>query len=208
MFIKIILFVLFTSGTVFASNIELETKLFEIAKNMPSWLHVTRDESQEERELRLNTIIRALLSELETARDFRGREWRWSYEDLAVSALNTMWWESAMFDKKVHEGKRRGDRGKSVCLGQIMKGSETLVGTSLDATKRCVSMVFKHLISQQYRCVPKNVKVATTYAMAKVYAGYVTGWSCNAGFKTKENVSIAWNRAEMFSKIKRKLSEY
>ncbi len=201
--ISIILVMLFFSTVSSASDTLLENKLLELAKNLPSWLHVTRDESQEQREGRLQVIVKALSQELQTAQDFRGREWRWSKDDLALSALNTMWWESARFDKSVHEGRKRGDHGKSVCLGQIMKGGNSLVGTDLGATRRCVSMVFRHLISQQHKCVPKNAKI-TTYAMAKIYAGYVTGWSCNAAFKTKENVSIAWNRAAMFWKLRMK----
>ncbi len=103
--------------------------------------------------------------------------WYWSSDDLAIAAFTKMWYESGRFRLSVHKGTYRGDHGKSYCLGQIMFGGKRLVGTDRDSTRRCVTEVMRHLITHQRRCLNTNT-APSPWAIAKVFAGYGTGYSC------------------------------
>lgn len=166
--------------------------------------HLT--ENLDYREKRLEVIVDAIILELNNAQDKFGRKWFWSKEDLALVALNKMHNESGRFKVKVHKGWKRGDRGRSYCLGQVWsrKGDKyygwNLVGYdddkffwSLRRTRNCSYMVFQHLTYHSYRCVLKEkVPVEngkddskyplTMYRIAMVYSGYATGRYCKPGF--------------------------
>lgn len=106
--------------------------------------------------------------------------WMWTVDDYATAAFTKMWYESGRFRLRVHNGLTRGDHGKSVCLGQIMYGGNKLVGTDRESTTRCVVEVMRHLAMHQRRCLNERTP-ATSWSMAKVFAGYGTGHSCSEG---------------------------
>lgn len=135
-------------------------------------------ETNEQRAKRLQMIVRSTIDESKVAKGTHGEEWIWSRDDLAWAAFVKMWWESGRFSLKVHNGKYRGDGGRSVCLGQIMHGSKKLVGTDPESTRKCVAKVMSILILHQNRCLLKSTPSA--WAMSVIYAGYGTGYSCNA----------------------------
>lgn len=148
-------------------------------------------ETHAERAERLTVIALAIEAETEDA-DLWAEDW--TREDWAWAAFAKTWAESGRFRLEVHDGRRRGDNGKSVCLGQIMHGGESLVGTSLEATRRCYREVFRHLQLHQQRC---RVFVPTVTGVSRVFAGYGTGHSCSA------TRSWAVRRAAMWGRLSR-----
>ena len=135
-------------------------------------------ETPEERNARLGIITSAIILELPNAQGLRGEKWFWDDKVLAWSTFTKMWWESGRFSLAVHSGKKRGDAGRSVCLGQIMRGEEELVGTDLESTRKCVRRVMAFLIMHQNGCLAPQAK-PSAYSMAMIYAGYGTGNTCN-----------------------------
>lgn len=115
----------------------------------------------------------------------------WEREDWAWAAFAKTWHESRRFALEVHDGRLRGDRGASVCLGQIMHGGESLVGTSLEATRRCYREVFRHLQLHQRRC---RVFVPTVTGVARVFSGYGSGYSCSASWSWAVRRAAMWER--------------
>lgn len=178
-----------TAGAQGGENIELnDTEKHLVAfladygnNRLPKpWVHPKKVpvESIEERIDRVKLIALATTLEL---RNSEKLNWIWDSEDLAISGFSKMWHESGRFSYDVHTGKKRGDKGKSVCLGQIMNGGEDLVGTDLESTRRCVAQVFKHISLHANRCLKYTPNTPpSVWAMAKAYAGYGTGHSCNA----------------------------
>lgn len=104
--------------------------------------------------------------------------WGWDARDLALAGLVVTWHESGRWRLEVHDGSKRGDGGKSVCIGQIHGGTEDLVGTSLEATRRCVREVYRHLGTHWRRCLRAD-RAPEAYALGAVFAGYGTGHSCD-----------------------------
>lgn len=144
------------------------------------WEHPKRrSETLKQRHVRIDVITKAIMLELPLAIGGRGEIWFWDDKDLAWATFTKMWFESGRFSLAVHSGKKRGDRGKSVCLGQIMHGDEDLVGTDLASTRRCVATVMKFLIMHQHGCLSEKAKPGP-WAMAMIYAGYGTGRTCDA----------------------------
>lgn len=144
------------------------------------WIHPNKpvDESAEQRSDRIQMIADLVAEEaIQRSEEFG---WYWSPEDLAMAAFTKMWYESGRFRLKVHNGKIRGDHGKSVCLGQIMHGGNKLVGTDRDSTRRCIVEVMRHLVKHQRRCLNPNY-APSPWSIAKVFAGYGTGHSCSEG---------------------------
>lgn len=137
-----------------------------------------RHESKTHRQERIKIITKAIVLELPNAKGLRGEEWFWKRDVLAWATFTKMWWESGRFSLAVHSGRKRGDHGKSVCLGQIMHGGESLVGTDLKHTRNCVRRVMAFLIMHQNGCLSHSAKV-TAYTMAMIYAAYGTGRTCN-----------------------------
>lgn len=156
-----------------------ELKDIAMLGQKPWYMPGEEPETDEERETRLHMIIDAIIDAAsETVVDDNGNEWRWSKSDLAWAAWTKMYHESAHYKIEIHNGKIRGDHGKSVCLGQIMGGSEALVGTDYDSTKRCVQRVMSILAYHQNRCLYQSTGPSVR-AVAKIYAGYGTGHSCD-----------------------------
>lgn len=133
-------------------------------------------ETPEERRVRISMIADVIATQAPLSAAEHG--WRWSTSDLALAAFTKTYYESGRFNIDIHNGHVRGDHGKSVCLGQIMFGGNTLVGTDRAATQRCIAEVMRHLIMHQRRCLNENSK-PSPWTMAKVFAGYGTGYSCD-----------------------------
>lgn len=115
----------------------------------------------------------------------------WSREDWAWAGFAKTWAESGRFRREVHDGRLRGDRGVSVCLGQIYGGGEALVGVDFDATRRCLREVFRHLQLHQQRC---RVWKPTVTGIARVFSGYGTGHSCSASRSWAVRRAALWAR--------------
>lgn len=80
---------------------------------------------------------------------------------------------------EAHKGTKRGDGGRSYCGGQISKGNpvvsdhEALVGTSLEATERCVDAVSRSLLRARGWCRGQGFT-----GPEAMHALYATGKSC------------------------------
>lgn len=155
-------------------------------------------ETPEQYRERVHTIALAIATEAPTVDG-----WRWSTSDLAFAALVKMHAESGRFSLAVHTGKRRGDNGRSICLGQVQALPGVLsrdewrrtVGVDLDATRRCSRAVMRYLALFQ-RCA-RGLK-PSAYAMARIFAGYGTGRSCSA------ELGFARRRAALWWKVRPK----
>lgn len=173
---------------VYSDMKSLEDQLTFTAFNLQrKWIHPSQPKPETEvaRRNRLRTIAKAIVLEIPLAKGDRHNPgerdelWRWSDNDLAWVTLTKIYHESIWFSVDVHDGRKRGDGGKSVCLGQIMHGAEELVGTDLDSTRNCVRRVMAYLIMHQHGCLAKQAK-PSSWSVARVYAGYGTGRTCNA----------------------------
>lgn len=120
-------------------------------------------------------------------------KWRagWTRADWAWLVYTKAWSESGRFDLRVHDGRLRGDRGRSVCLGQILGGSPALLGIGYDATRACIGETLRILRLHAERC---RVGSASRAAAARIYAGYGTGYSC------APTISWARRRAALWEK--------
>lgn len=121
----------------------------------------------------------------------------YTHKQRAVMVLAKLYHESTRFSKDVHAGASRGDSGRSVCLGQIMRGwwipskiHESLAGLDYDATKRCVTVAYVALAHHKHRCVRK--RKPSQRAVASIYAGYGTGYSCNPELEFAVKRSRHW----------------
>lgn len=144
----------------------------------PPWTAPGKEiETEQQRRDRIAMIADVTATQAPISAEEHG--WRWSANDLALAAFTKMYYESGRFNLLIHQGKVRGDHGHSVCLGQIMNGGNRLVGDDRESTTRCVAEVMRHLILHQRRCLNENTP-PSSWAMAKVFAGYGTGFSCSA----------------------------
>ena len=141
-----------------------------------------------ERAERLTVPAYAIAYETEDA-DVWAEGWtRWDWVSAGIAKTYA---ESRRFALEVHDGRARGDRGQSVCLGQIMGGGDELVGVDLEATRRCYREVFRHLQLHQRRC---RVLVPTREGLARVFSGYGTGHSCSATRRWAVRRAAMWAR--------------
>lgn len=154
----------------------LAAKLLTVALALPApWYPPERPpETGLERALRIQRLTEALVLEAKNPPAC----WRWSTADLAWAGLVITWWESGRWRVEVHDGTRRGDAGRSVCLAQIHDGGEELVGTDLASTRRCIRTAYEHLARHARRCLPKDAE-PSPWHMAAVFTGFGTGHSCD-----------------------------
>ena len=169
----------------------------------PPW-YLNQPEAPHERQERLETIV--LATYLETR--VPPKTWRHSPRDLFWAVMATTYEESRHWAVEVHDGRVKFDKGRSHCLGMIMRGTfvkgekwKSLVGTDLAATRRCMRMTAKVLGHHSQRCLWISAD-ANAWNMAKIFAGYATGYSCNAMFKVKDGFS-APRRAYTWSKLRK-----
>ena len=120
-------------------------------------------------------------------------DWGWGIDSMAWNTYTTAFHESGRFNVRVHDGRWRGDNGRSVCLGQIMSGGEELVGIDMASTRRCVSEIMRILKMHKNRCLAKNAK-ESMWAVGRIYAGYMTGHSCDPKVKFVSGRMYTWNK--------------
>lgn len=168
-------------------------------------------ETREQYEARVEIVIEAVSLEAPLARGPEGEEWLWPTEDLISGAFIKMWSESRRLSLEVHNGTRKGDNGKSVCLGQIMYGSKKLVGTDLAATRRCTAKVMQIMIQHQHRCLRGKARSnPSPTSMARIYSGYGTGYSCSPNVHyVRHGKRYYWarDRAWMWWRVRNKLNK-
>lgn len=120
-------------------------------------------ESDAARYTRLETIAAAIQAETRTPLE-------------AAEVAATFEHESHNFSLAVHDGTRRGDHGRALCLGQLWvnpwlpaREHARTVGTDLEATRRCVRGV---LAAYEHAHCPTLVGKLSVYAAGKG-CGYV-----------------------------------
>jgi hypothetical protein len=166
-----------------------------LAAELAAWPGPHGDtEAPECRQERLGTI--ALATELETHP--APPAWRYGSDELRDAALVVTWWESGRWRLDVHDGRRKGDRGRSACLGQIMRGAwyhgerwRALMGTDMESTRQCVRAVVRVLTHHANRCLPSWQETLTVPALARVLSGYASGYSC--GGTVGQSQARAWH---------------
>ncbi len=137
-------------------------------------------ETPEQYKQRVSTIATAVA--LESA-EFEG--WRLGRRALAAATL-TLWYGETRFSYEVHEqGTSRWgqDVGKAKCLGQLHVSKlvpqeewEQMVGSDLDATRRCARATMRVLAAMARMC---SARSTSEEHMARVFAAYGSGRGCD-----------------------------
>lgn len=185
-----------------ARGAELGDVFLEYTKEVgPAWN--SRKEDPIAREERIKMIIRVII---ERAAAKNTPAWGWSDDDLALAIFVKTFFESGRFNRDVHSGKIRGDKGRSVCLGQIMFGGNKLVGISPEATAKCIDAVIYHLTFHRARCLKNVTAVPNSWMIGKIFAGYGSGYSCNPLHKNKFGDKWVLPRMRLWSLLKERIS--
>jgi hypothetical protein len=137
-------------------------------------------EEPRDRAGRLATIAIAIVEE---TRDDIGWFPSWQHYHRASLVAVKTYHESGRWRLDVHNGKRRGDQGRSVCLGQIMSGHwidvdlhRSLPGTDMASTRRCIKVTTAYLSRARRMC--SSGLNPSMNAAARAYALYGTGYRC------------------------------
>lgn len=146
---------------------------------LPAPAYVEQGEDQAER---FGTI--ALATESATELDAWG--WPYSREELATAALAVSWHESGRWAPSVHSGRRKGDNGRSHCLGGIMRGTgwitedewKRAVGTGLEPTTVCMRLTTRILARHAGRCFGRNPGKLDGWKMGVLFYAYGSGKGC------------------------------
>jgi hypothetical protein len=103
--------------------------------------------------------------------------------NLAFAVMTIMYNESR-FALSVHNGDTLGDRGRARCLAQIHTSRLVpreewmgLTGVDLESTRRCARAAMR-LLGAQYRRCGLHKEVVSKVALAKAFAAYGSGNSC------------------------------
>jgi len=178
--------------------VTLKAKLLALMLSMPSPWGAT--ETPQERGARLDTIAEAIIQETKPQ-----GQWlpSWTHRDRAALALVLTYHESGRWRRDVHDGTKRGDHGRSVCLGQIMSGRwidralwRSLPGVSLAATRNCIRTTLHYLSRARRMCASGEGPSAA--AAAKTFTMYGTGHQCAA-------ISLGHTRGRHFRRIRARL---
>jgi len=160
---------------------------FALALPPPYYLPGREPETQAERAARLERIVAAAVAESTSVdRD----EWPGTSEDLAAALLTVTFFESRHWALEVHDGRARGDRGKSVCLAQIWTSDRSLAGTSSEATQRCMHRATEIMILHARRC---GLRYVDQWQAARLFGAYGTGRSCRATAWSRQRAGL-WVR--------------
>lgn len=108
--------------------------------------------------------------------------------------------ESQRFHLSVHEGTKRGDRGRAWCLGQLHNQTwlpraelELTVGTDREATRRCLMGAV-----QAYRGGGKKLVCSS---LDRAIAMYATGRGCSASWSgTGRRLRLTWQMMALMRK--------
>ncbi len=112
--------------------------------------------------------------------------WPWGAQELAWAVYVVTRHESRRWALEVHSGRLRGDRGRSGCLGGIMRGTAwaprerwlDMLGTDRASTALCLRTTAAILAFHAGRCLGPREQ-PSEWAMARVFTGYGTGGACS-----------------------------
>jgi hypothetical protein len=160
---------------------------FALALPPPYYLPGREPETKAERAARIERIVAAAIAESNAVdKD----EWPGTTEDLAAALLAVTFYESRHWALEVHDGRARGDRGKSVCLAQIWTQDRSLAGTSSEATHRCMRRAVEIMVLHSRRC---GFRYMDQWQAARLFGAYGTGRTCRATHWSKQRASL-WAR--------------
>lgn len=122
----------------------------------------------------------------EKAVEVEGAEWPWSPEELGTAALAVTAAESGKWHPKVHGGQLKGDKGRSACLGGVMRGTgwvtddewKRSVGITYEPTVVCMRLTVRILARHAQRCFGRNPGQLNTHKMAVAFYAYGSGRGC------------------------------
>jgi len=117
----------------------------------------------------------------------------------AALALATVRRESGNLDRGVHSGRRLGDRGRSICFGQINRGNvpayggadsswRSLAGVGDDASRRCAWAVVSTLARARDYCLRK---AAASELHGAVLSVYLRGHGCRVNREGRVRLALA-----------------
>lgn len=160
--------------------------IFTAAQPTPSEAEAPADRAR-----RIVTIANAIVAETR------------SHEEAALVA-RTLWEESGGLRRDVHDGRRKGDWGRAICLGQVhpqlrvpYKEWATLAGVDYAATRRCVAASVRLYRAMAERCDRKGDGAETK--LARRAAAYATGRTCEAsgwvGARPRARHALVWLRS-------------
>lgn len=166
---------------------------------LPAPAYAEREDSRAER---FATI--ALATADATELDSEG--WPYDPRDLATAALVVSWYESGRWNPRVHSGLRKGDHGRSHCLGGIMRGTgwwtldewKRSVGFDLGSTTTCMRLTTRALARHAGRCFGRNPGKLDGWKMAIVFYAYGSGKGC-----VKRPPKWAQSRASTWARVER-----
>ena len=166
----------------------------------PFFLPGRNPETPEEYRGRMRVIARSIVDESDT------ELWRDRSRADLVSMVTVTFYEESHLFLSVHKGRKRGARGRANCLGQIVASPlvprskwRRLHGSDLESTRRCTAATIELLSHHTDKCVgPK--RNLTTRDVAKVFAGYAKGHSCQPGSRSS-------HRARQWAKVRRLLGD-
>jgi hypothetical protein len=119
-----------------------------------------------------------------------GATWPGTSADLAASILTVSWYESRRWALEVHDGRKRGDHGSSICLAQIWSKDSTLAATTPEATRRCFERAAEILELHAQRC---GIHGIDEWQIARLFGAYGTGRTCGA-MPWSQNRARLWAR--------------
>lgn len=162
------------------------THLLAVALSLtqPWYLPSQAPETPAERTARITTIVTAAV-DVDIA-----PEWPGTRGEMAAALLALTWYESRRWALEVHDGRVRGDHRHSVCLAQVWTRDETLVGTSYEATRRCMQRAAEILVLHAGRC---RVRRLDFYGAAVLVTAYGRGRGCTPARWAEERVRL-WQR--------------
>lgn len=147
--------------------------LLAAALSLPAPWTKTPVETRAEYEARVGTIAHAIALE--------------APDKLTAATVLAIWYGESRFDLRVHAGEKHPvwtqDMGRARCLGQLHVSGlvprtewERLVGTTLDATRRCARATVRVLLAQRRLCRARG-----TPGLAETLAAYGSGRHCRPG---------------------------
>jgi hypothetical protein len=111
----------------------------------------------------------------------------------AALVAETIQVESGRLRLDVHDGRRLGDEGRAICLGQVWRQTwlprrewAALPGTDLDSTRRCVRAVVRVYRSARCSTLERQINAYATGSCSRSWSG------------AKARLHGAWKLAAVF----------
>lgn len=189
----------------------LEQAILLVMLRLPGpWEAPGAEEPPDARRARIETGAAAIALEV----DPPPAAWPFGAVELAGGVVATWFDEGARFALDVHTGARKADKGRSHCFGMVQAGYivtgaewRAAVGTDIEATRTCARLTARYLTLHARRCLGPAPK-ASSWAFAKVVAGYGSGYSCDAKMRHQADLRyFAMERGWRWWRIDRRLEE-